>query len=593
MQPSRNGIWPKNFGADSQGTRGRVMTSKTFTDFGIEIHNGESRTTCPECSPSRTKKFDRCLSVDIEQGVWFCHHCGWAGGINGHADEAKEARRIFTKPVYVESGITDKGVTEWFLGRGISDHTLADFKIKTGPAWMAGKGEIESGVVGTIQFPFYVNGEVVNIKYRTRDKRFRQEKNAKKCLFNFDQAMRANGDTLLICEGEVDCISLHEVGYRAVVSVPDGAPTPETKNYVSKFDFLDGAEPLFERFKWVVLAVDGDAPGKRLEEELARRIGLDRCKQVAWPDGCKDANDVLTKKGTPMLRQVIESATLFPVKGVASVSDLWSAVHARHANPEIAGVDTGWQNAVDILNIELGQMTVVTGIPSHGKSSFIDALRVNLWRHHSWPSAAFSPENWPADDHLATLCQMYARQHFHEMTAVELSDALAGTMNGFFFIQPENDSEMMTVDEILTRAKALVYRNGIKVLVIDPWNEIDHDIPATQREDQYISKQLAKIRRFARMNSVHVFVVCHPTKLQKDKDGGYPAPTPYDISGGAMWRNKADNCLCVYRPDITTSVTEVLVQKIRFRRNGKAGSKLEFTFHVGTSTYHPKSLYDA
>lgn len=569
------------------------MAAKTFADFGIEIHGTDSRTTCPECSPTRTKKFDRCLSVDLEQGVWFCHHCGWAGGLGGKDSEVQEARRIFSKPSFVESAITDPEILAWFAERGISERTLADFKVKSGMAWMHGKGETESGMTNTIQFPFYNGGEVVNIKYRTGDKRFRQEKAARKCLYNFDQAMKATGDTLLIVEGEVDVLALHEVGYRAVVSVPDGAPTPETKNYVSKFDFLNGAEPLFERFKWVVLAVDGDAPGKRLEEELARRISVDRCKQVAWPEGCKDANDVLVKKGVARLRQVIDTATLFPVKGVATVDDLWSAVHTRHAKPEVAGLETGWANAKGVLNIELGQMTIVTGIPSHGKSTWVDALRVNLWKLYAWPSAAFSPENWPADDHLATLCEMCAGQHFHEMSTEQVSAMLTYAMGGFFFIQPENDCEMMTVDEILSRARSLVFRHGIKVLVIDPWNEVDHDIPATQREDQYISTQLAKIRRFARMNLVHVFIVCHPTKLQKDKDGAYAAPTPYDIAGGAMWRNKADNCLCVFRPDITTSGTEVLVQKIRFRRNGRAGSKMEFTFNVGSSTYHPRSIYGA
>ena len=145
---------------------------------------------------------------------------------------------------------------------------------------------------------------------------------------------------------------------------------------------------------------------------------------------------------------------------------------------------------------------------------------------------------------------------------------------------------MMTVDAILSRAKSLVYREGIKVLVIDPWNEIEHSIPQGQREDQYISNQLAKIRRFARVNGVHVFVIAHPRQLEKDKHGNYPPPTAYDIAGGAMWRNNADNILCVHRPSMQTGETEVYIQKIRFRRNGKAGGKMRFKFHVGTSTYH-------
>ena len=560
------------------------MKSKTFIDFGIVIERGESRTLCPQCSPGRMKKYDKCLSVDQEQGVWFCHHCGWAGGLGESSGERERAEKTFSKPHFVASEIDDPKVLDWFKQRGISAKTLAAFHVKSGPAWMHGPNG--GGNVNTIQFPFYLHGEVVNVKYRTGDKRFRQEKNAVKCLYNFDMAEKSVSERLLVTEGEMDCLALYESGYTAVVSVPDGAPSPETKSYASKFDFLHGAEALLDRFKFIVLAVDNDAPGKKLEEELSRRIGMDKCLKILWPEGCKDANDVLIRHGADALRRCIEAAQFFPVDGVQSVSDLWDAVFTLHASPEQPGADIGWENAAGVFKVEPGQMTVVTGIPSHGKSTFIDALRVNLFRLHGWASAAFSPENWPAQTHLSLLAEMYARRNFYEMTQDDLYGVMCEVMRGFFFIQPDRDEDMMTVDAILARAKALVYRSGIRVLVIDPWNEIEHAIPQGQREDQYISIQLAKIRRFARVNAVHVFLIAHPRQIEKDKNGGYPPPTAYDIAGGAMWRNKADNILCVYRPNMQTSDTHVFVQKIRFRRNGKAGEMLKFSFHVGTSTYY-------
>lgn len=561
-----------------------MSAKKTFADFGIRFDGDESRTTCPQCSPGRKKSYDRCLSVDREKGVWFCHHCGWAGGLGGTPEERKHAEKMFRAPHFVESDVTDESVLKWFAGRGISRTTLAAFHVKSGPAWMHGPNG--GGNVNCIQFPFYLDGKVVNVKYRTGDKRFRQEKNAVKCLFNYDMALKSTSDTLLITEGEMDCLALYEAGFQGVVSVPDGAPSPDAKTYASKFDFLLGAEPLFEKFRYVALAVDNDEPGKKLEEELARRIGLDKCLKVLWPEGCKDANDVLMKHGRDELRHCITSASFFPVDGVKDVRDLWDEMFSLHARPENPGAETGWGNAVGLFNVEPGQMTVVTGIPSHGKSTFIDALRVNLFRLHGWSSAAFSPENWPAQTHLSTLVEMYARRNFREMSDEELYGVMCDVIHGFFFIQPERDEDMMTVDAILSRAKSLVYREGIKVLVIDPWNEIEHSIPQGQREDQYISNQLAKIRRFARVNGVHVFVIAHPRQLEKDKNGNYPPPTAYDIAGGAMWRNKADNILCVHRPSMQTGETEVYIQKIRFRRNGKAGGKMRFKFHVGTSTYH-------
>ena len=558
---------------------------KTLQDFGISIDPGQDRTLCPQCSPGRTKSYERCLSVDQEKGVWYCHHCGWHGGTGGTQEEGEEAaRKVFAKPHFRESGVTDKKCLKWLMDRGLSVNTIADAKISSEVSSMPGKGGWES--VMCIKFPFYLDGEVVNVKYRTGDKRFRQEKNARKCFYNFDRAMASTAERLYICEGEIDCLSLIECGYSAVVSVPDGAPSPGTKTFKTKFEFLEGAEALLDKFNWIVLAVDGDGPGKCLEDELARRIGRERCLRVHWPEGCKDANDVLLKRGADVLRQTLDAATWFSIEDVVSVEDVWSQFFHRKHNPEVGGVDIGWQNAATTFNCELGQMTVVTGIPSHGKSTWVDALRVNLWKLHGWPSAAFSPENWPVEDHLSVIVEMFARKNEREMTDEESSHYLQRLMGGFYFIQPQRDQDMLTVDEILARAKSLVYQHGVKVLVIDPWNEILHNLEKGEREDQYISRMLAKIRRFARVNMVHVFLIVHPKQLIKDKDGKYPRPQAYDIAGGAMWRNKADNMICVFRPDMTSSATVVFVDKIRFRRNGKVGF-MNFNFHVGTSTYYP------
>lgn len=559
---------------------------KTLSDFGITIEPGTDRTTCPQCSPGRTKSYDKCLSVDQEKGVFFCHHCGWHGGIGGTKEEGEEqARKTFAKPHFRESGVTDKKCLKWLQDRGLSVNTIADAKISSEVSSMPGKkGAWEN--VTCIKFPYYFHGEVVNVKYRTGDKRFRQEKNARKCFYNFDRALASTDERLYICEGEIDCLTLIECGYTGVVSVPDGAPSAESQTFKTKFDFLAGAEELFEKFKWVVLAVDGDGPGKRLEDELARRIGRERCLRVAWPEGCKDANDVFLNRGADILHQTLAAASFFAIEDVVAVEDVWGQFFAKRHNPDTGGVETGWDNTIGNFNVELGQMTVVTGIPSHGKSTWVDALRVKLWKRHQWASAAFSPENWPVEDHVSTLVEMYAAQNANQMSDDEAAHFMQKMIGGFYFIQPGRDEDMLTVDEILNRAKSLVYQHGVKVLVIDPWNEIQHVLENGEREDQYISRMLAKIRRFARVNMVHIFLIVHPKQLLKDKDGKYPRPQAYDIAGGAMWRNKADNMLCVFRESMSNSITIVFVDKIRFRRNGTAGSAMRFNFHVSTSTYH-------
>jgi twinkle protein len=555
---------------------------KTFEDYGITNYQS-GRTTCPQCSETRQKKYVQCLSVDIEKGAWFCHHCGWSGYLDSNKKyNHEEIKKHFSKPHFVESEC-DKNAVKWFKERGISESTLKDFKIKTGPAWMHGPNG--GGEVNCVQFPYFYNDECVNIKYRSGDKRFRQAKNARKTFFNYDMATKSTSGLITIVEGEMDVLTLYEVGLRSVVSVPDGAPTPNAKNFCSKFDFLKGSEELFNNKTEIILAGDMDEAGKKLVDELSRRLGIEKCKVVTWPEGCKDANETFLKHDRYTVLRCIQTAKPFPINSVVSMDDLHDKLVDLKIDPPKSGEEMPWDNTHHLWNVELGQMSFVTGIPSHGKSTWLDALRVGLFRLYGWPSAACSPENWPAENHAQNLLQMYSATNFYQLDFDEFNTYFEETKDAFYFIQPENDEIMLDVDTILNRAKALIFRHGLKVLVIDPWNEIDHVFAKGEREDQYISRQLAKIRRFTRLHKIHTFVVAHPTKLQKDKDGDYPVPTAYDIAGGAMWRNKADNIICVHRPDMTNSETNVYIQKVRFQRNGKV-SGLRFNFHVDTSTYN-------
>ena len=98
--------------------------------------------------------------------------------------------------------------------------------------------------------------------------------------------------------------------------------------------------------------------------------------------------------------------------------------------------------------------------------------------------------------------------------------------------------EKCTLVDLLEQIKLTKDTYGADGFVIDPWNEIDHKRPAALSETEYISQSLTKIRRFCRENEMLGCIVAHPTKLQKDKDGIYPVPGPWDISGSAHWRNR-------------------------------------------------------
>ncbi|MFQ5443313.1 MAG: toprim domain-containing protein [Nitrospinales bacterium] len=138
-------------------------------------------------------------------------------------------------------------------------------------------------------------------------------KGAEKVLYGLDDL---NAEMTVIVEGEMDKLALEVAEVPNAVSVPDGAPAAGTKNYSSKFDFLETCKTALDSVKRFVIAVDSDGPGKVLEQELARRLGYGRCFRVVWPEGSKDANAVLLRHGAEVLGDCIDEAQPFPREGV-------------------------------------------------------------------------------------------------------------------------------------------------------------------------------------------------------------------------------------------------------------------------------------
>ncbi len=559
---------------------------KKYADFNIDLDGrtgAEVSTTCPQCSAQRKNKKAKCLSVNTEKGVWICFHCDWRGTLK--VGEEFPGKKIYRRPTWNPKPVTSP-LLDWFQSRGISQATVEREGIVMTDHYLS---QLED-TVACIAFPYVKNGEVVNLKYRAvSEKAFQQVSGAEKVLYRQDAIQR---DCVVIVEGEVDALSVVEAGFLSVVSVPDGAPAANTKNYSTKFTYLDQNPDPFEGVEKIILAVDADEPGQCLQRELGRRLGTDRCWSVQWPDGCKDANEVLMNHGPVILKQCLENATPYPLDGVVTVSAAASEVLALYENGASGGLSAGWPSVDEYYTVKPGEMTIVTGIPAHGKSQFLDALAVNLARNHGWTFGICSPENLPVQRHIAKLTELHTGFPFREGPSMRLQKddlvpALAWLDKHFVFLGTD---DMMTIPVILDTAKTLVARHGIQGLILDPWNEFDHIRPSGQSETEHISTALGQIRRFARTHDVHVWVVAHPQKLYRRDDGSYPVPTPYDISGSAHWRNKADNCLTVWRdvedPD---SPVKLYIQKIRFREIGKVGM-VDLYFNKINGRYEEKPL---
>ena len=209
------------------------MIQHELNKQGISLRKytvGSHKATCPKCSHTRDNKRDQCLSIKIDYeggAVWKCHHCEWVGNIAGNGYRNKPSGAVkhrkppIATPLCKQEGESD-AFYAWFQKRGISKKTVDDFGITRVTKKFNGEDS------PCIAFPYFFNNEVVNYKYRTNDKRFQQEKDARRTLFNYDRAVTGEyfkeKSRLIFVEGEMDVLACHEAGIYNAVSLPDGAP---------------------------------------------------------------------------------------------------------------------------------------------------------------------------------------------------------------------------------------------------------------------------------------------------------------------------------------------------------------------------------
>jgi twinkle protein len=541
-----------------------------YADYGINL-NGKSgeevSTLCPKCSHTRSAAGQKkpCLRVNTVKGVWCCQHptCGWKGGL-GTGTRPYQPSRPERRPVFpVPDSTRDPRLIEWFHNRGISEEVVAAHAIGLTTRYFSSKDDVPS-----IQFPYYFNGEVVNVKYRSLEgKHFSQEKGGLKVLYGIDKLLA--GATAVIVEGECDVLAIECAEISCAVSVPDGAPAPGSKCSDLKFEYLQNCKAQLDKLTKIIIAVDNDAAGKTLEAELIRRLGPDRCWRVTWPEGCKDANDVLLKYGKDELRRCIDEAKPMPIEGVITGADLVDDLVNLYQNGTTKGLSTGIPGLDRLYLPRPGELSIVYGIPMRGKSTFVETVLVSMAKLHGWSFAVCSPESQPPQKHMSKFVEKYIGLPFEwrngsRMNTRQMAEGVDWFHEHFYLIAPP---EMVTPDYVLGKAEELVRKNGIRGLLMDPWNEFTHTMPFNAREDQYLAGILGKIRRFAERTGVHVWIVTHPPKVERNKDkrdGPYPIIGPYEIAGGAMFHNKANHMVSVHRPDsCVPGYTEIHHQKCK------------------------------
>lgn len=556
-----------------------------LAEAGIRLRSYDSREhhlTCPQCSAGR-KPHNRkktCLSVKLDHdggAVWMCHHCEWHGNVPGQLAEGG-ARRSAPARKAVRPGkqlparpSRPEPMMAFFAGRGISEETVERFEIYLGRQYFP---QVEK-TAHCITFPYRHRGEIVSNKYRHPQKHFVQDKDAQRTVYNVDALV--DNDVAIWAEGEMDVLALDQAGMPNGVSLPDGAPKKH-KEEIDRDDKrywpIRHCADLISPIKKHILATDGDGPGDALAYQLAHRLGPERCFRVRWPSGCKDANEVLIRHGPDTLRSLIETARGFPLRGLVEIHQ-GQLVEFR-SSPRVAQYRTGLQPVDDLLRFRTKQVIVVTGWPGSGKSELVDFVTVELTRRYGWSWAICSPEH-ETEDQAGKLAEKWKGQPFlnygpeiRAMSDEDLSEAEAWVGANYSFIVEPDEDMMLTVDWILEKARTAWLRHGIKGLVIDPYNEIAHDRGQLSETD-YVGQLMRRLLTFARNHDLVVFLIVHPTKLGRDREGKRPRPSVADAAGSANFHNKASIAMTVHRPDPESEIVEVMVEKMKRKDQGRMG----------------------
>ena len=454
----------------------------------------------------------------------------------------------------------------WIKGRGL-DPALAE---------MFGMETTRDGNGYWLTVPYKLAGEVINHKYRqTSEKRHRMDAKAPLILCNADCLLDPQvqaGASVIITEGEWDMLAALQCGHLFTVSVPNGAPaslTDEPEKAV-RYDWVWRHINELNAVKSFILAVDSDPAGMNLAADLAALLGPDRCKFIEYPFPCKDLNDVLQEYGQARVTEVLNAAKPYPIKGLYRMNDFPERGEVRAYSTGVAPID-------EMIKVVPGTLTVLTGFANMGKSSLMNAIMAHCLENH-FPVCVASFETDVKPILRDGLRKAILKCDDNELRKVDLSDADEIIHDRLSIVsQSVDEIDEMTIDDFLEFCRIAVVRDGVKMIVLDPWNELEHKRRRDETETDYVGRALRAIKRFAKQHDVAFWIVAHPSKPQP---GTNKSPGLYDISGSANWANKADYGLVYHRPDPKVNMAAITVVKVRMGLPGKRDTaEVMFNFH--------------
>ena len=544
--------------------------------------SGTAKLKCPACTDTRKNKQDRSLYVNFNSGVGKCFNDGCSALFFRDSIEKGIVKENYTLPEQTWKNYTklSDSLVKWSENeRKINQYTLNHFNITEEKQYQPALNK----EVNNIVFNYFEGDILVNKKYRSGNKKFTQSKNGKPIFYNLNAVIGEN--ECYITEGEFDVLALYEVGVKNAISIPNGAN--DNDNY------WKNSEKYLKDIKRFYIATDNDESGNNVAEKIAQRLGRYRCERVMFEG--KDANDDL-KNG--VLNKSIYNRQKYPVSGTFKVSDCIDNIFSLYENglPEtISPKHHCFGNLKDVFSVMRGHLVVGTGIPSHGKSNFTEWYVLNLIKDYDFKASFFSPEHHPFELHHTSFIEKtfgksfwYDNDDCPRISKNEIAQYQIWAEEKIYLTGTEN-GEFPTWDWLFEKFKEQMFNFGVDIFVIDAFNKLGFNQKGNKLD--LINDVLTKLTMFAQMNNVIIFLVSHPTKMQKQVNGLYASPTLYDVSGSSDFRNQTHDGFSVYRyfgdeENEAKTVFENLKTKMKFQ--GVIGGNVEYEYHIPSGRYYAK-----
>ena len=612
----------------------KIITSLGVLDIIIPPNlNGteEYYMICPICSSSRKKEHinDKKLAVNVKKDPmpWRCNHCGEGG----YVITEEYMKRTKFKPIISKMDFLNlsEPLVQWFWDeRKISIATLGHFKISmsiesikqfrvaegkehTKDQWIARK---------CINFKYFKDNVLINVKFRDANKNFKMITDATRTIYNID-SFKGKKKGIFV-EGEIDVLSYFEAGLGGeygIGSVPNGATiTDEERKHFEKtgrmdvlseinLEYLDLVIDELNDIEMFYIATDDDAPGVKLREELARRLGRERCKYIRFSDykdengkPIKDANELLIAKGRNILAGTVDSAIPYPISGVSTASQYWDAMKEFYEKGKPRGISTGYPNLDPYFTWMMGWLVIENGYPNMGKTAFalnMIAISVVLYK---WKWGIYCPENYPVHNVIDILAEVLVGKTLdvdgkERMSKEEYDNVVNNYINKYIYFVDDNENGY-SPEDLRKIKKSMVKQYGIIGFYTDPWSSLVHNYRSHDSEDKYLEHQLSlEVRLTTKLNIINL-ISHHPkTPVSTEK-----VPSVFTLTGGKVWWIKAYTIFAVQRKNVNdrdNPYTEFHVQKNKdFKAAGELTSESDaptFRFARRNRRFYAKQVVES